>query len=199
MPTAAEQMTGSKRQLDIHSNDDSIDRQLLARIATKDRDAFAELYVSYQPRLFKFIFRLIRTYDIAEEIVNDVMMAVWKGASSYRGEAKVSTWVFGIAYRQTMRRLSKKSLKLVSDYDLESIGDADARNLEREDWVRAGIDALPAAQKAAVMLVFYLGLSLKEAATIADCPVNTIKTRMFHARRKLKATLETVAEPTATS
>ena len=183
----------SNRQHQVRSDDR--DRALVAGIAAQDRDAFSELYANYQPRLFKFVFRLIQTYDVAEELVNDVMLCVWRGADKYRGAAKVSTWIFGIAYRQTMRRVSKKSLSLVDDFDPDQISGADGPNIEQEDWVRAAIDSLPSLQRAAVILVFYAGLTYAEAATIAECPVNTIKTRMFHARRRLKYVLEKKGQP----
>jgi len=178
-----------------NAGSDVHDRALVARIADQNRDAFSELYTNYQPRLFRFIFRLIGVYDVADELVNDVMLSVWRGASKYRGAAKVSTWIFGIAYRQTMRRVSKKALALVDDFNLDNIPASGSPDIEREDWVRAGIDSLPALHRAAVILVFYIGLSYEEAAAIAECPVNTIKTRMFHARQKLKNALETQAQP----
>lgn len=176
---------------------DARDRALVAAIATADRDALGELYRIYHPRLFKFIFRLIGIYDLADELVNDVMLVVWRGAAKFRGAARVSTWIFGIAYRQTMRRVSRRSVQLVSDIDPDTLAAATDTHFEREDWVRQSIDALPPAQRAAVILVFYQGLSYEEAATIAECPVNTIKTRMFHARRKLRELLDRAAEPSA--
>lgn len=186
-------MNALKGRPDNTSNSDQRDRELLAGVAEQDRDALSELYRIYHPRLFKFIYRLTRTYDVADELVNDVMLTVWRSASSYRGAAKASTWIFGIAYRQSMRRLSKKSLALVPDFDPDELSASAGSNIEREDWVQAGIDALPSAQQASVILVFYLGLSYEEAAAVADCPVNTIKTRMFHARRKLRDILESAA------
>ena len=171
------------------------ERELLARIRHRDRDALGELYQVYQPRLFKFIFRLIRDYDVVEELVNDVMLVVWRSADNFRGDARISTWIFGIAYRQSMRRLSRKTLNLVTEIDLDQLSSPDSVDIEKEDWVRAGIAALPAAQRAAVVLVFYNGLSYEEAAAIVECPVGTMKTRMFHARRKLRELLNTAAQP----
>jgi len=183
------------RHTDQQRSAEQRERALLASIAEQDRDALGELYRVYQPRLFKFIFRLIRDYEIVEELVNDVMLVIWRGAAGFRGAAKVSTWIFGIAYRQTMRRLSRRQLKLVADIDPDEFPAPTSADVETEDWVKAGIDALPVTQRAAVILVFYNGLSYAEAAVVADCPVNTIKTRMFHARRKLRELLNQAAQP----
>lgn len=183
------------RQTDEFRAAEQRERALLESIVQHDRDALGELYQVYQPRLFKFIFRLIRDYDIVDELVNDVMLVVWRSAAKFRGESRVSTWIFGIAYRQAMRRLSRKRLDLVTEMDLDKFSGPVRTDIENEDWVRAGIDALPAAQQAVVVLVFYNGLSYAEAAAVTDCPVNTIKTRMFHARRKLRDLLIQAAQP----
>lgn len=170
--------------------DDLEDLALLRRVADGKRDALAALFLRYHPRLFKFVFRLTSSHSIADEMVNDVMLIVWHKADTFRGESKVSTWILGIAYRTAMRRLAKRKTRLArfSNADVPEIGDESP--IETEDWVQHGIEQLPAAQQVTVMLVFYLGLSYDEVAAISDCPTNTVKTRMFHARRKLRAVLE---------
>ena len=183
------------RQTNHKRSNEQRERTLLAQITERDREALGELYQLYQPRLFKFIFRFVRDYDVVEELVNDVMLVVWRSAAKFRGDARISTWILGIAYRQAMRRLSRKTLKVVAEADPDEFSGPDAVDIEQEDWVRAGIDALPAAQQAAIVLVFYNGLSYQEAAAVAGCPVNTIKTRMFHARRKLRDLLPQAALP----
>lgn len=160
--------------------------ELLRRVAARDRDALTALFVRYHPRLFKFVFRLTSSYSIAEELVNDVMLVVWRKADTFRGESQVSTWILGIAYRLTMRTLSRNKIRPVSDLDPDDISATAGSEWETEDWVQRGIESLPAAQQTMVMLVFYLGLSYEEAAAVTDCPVNTVKSRMFHARRKLR-------------
>lgn len=168
---------------------------LLRLIARGDRSALTRLYMMYHARLFKFVFRLTRSYSTADELVNDVMLVVWEKAASFRGDSKVSTWIFGIAYRQTMRRVTKKQLQLSPLTDVENSGHDHDASLEIEDWIKQGLHALPAAQQLTVVLVFYLGLTYEETAKVTDCPVNTVKTRMFHARRKLKEYLSASAVP----
>jgi RNA polymerase sigma-70 factor (ECF subfamily) len=168
---------------------------LLKLVATGDRSALTRLYLLYHARLFTFVFRLTRSYATADEIVNDTMLVVWDKAASFRGDSKVSTWIFGIAYKQTMRRVTRKQLRLSLLTDLDDAGHDHDAIMENEDWVRQGLHTLPAAQKLTVVLVFYLGLTYKETAEVTECPVNTVKTRMFHARRKLKKYLSASAIP----
>lgn len=173
---------------------------LLRRVADDDREAFKELFESYHPRLFTFLFRLTRSHGSAEELANDVLLTLWNSAGRFRGKSKVSTWVFGIAYRKALTHLRKRKLKLVSFGDSEQAAHAvgseeTSGRLECEDWVRQGIDELPAKQKLTVMLVYFLGLSCEETAKVTDVSVGTVKTRMFHARRKLKLHLVASSVP----
>jgi RNA polymerase sigma-70 factor (ECF subfamily) len=173
---------------------------LLRRIADDDREAFVELFENYHPRLFTFLFRMTRSHGSAEELANDVLLTLWKSAGRFRGESKVSTWVFGIAYRQALAHLRKRKLNLVLFGDNEKAAQAASSiepndRLEREDWVRRGIDALPPKQKLTVMLVYFLGLSCEETAAVTGVPASTVKTRMFHARRKMKQNLVASSVP----
>ena len=184
---------GGSRKISQLAGKDSGDLALLELIAAGDRDALTDLYARYHARLFKFVFRLTRSHTAADELVNDIMLAVWRSARNFRGDSKPSTWIFGIAYRQALKRLSRKKLSIASYFDVDHLPDNDARSIEQEDWVRHGVDTLPPAQRLAVELVFYLGLSYGEVAAVTDCPVNTVKTRMFHARRKLRQQLQASA------
>lgn len=168
---------------------------LLRRVAAGDRGAFDELFENYYSRLFAFLFRLTRAHGAAEELANDVMLTLWKDAGRFRGESKVSTWIFGIAYRQALAYLKKRRLSFVSIKDGDAmVGETDAQ-FEREDWVRQGIQALPPKQKLTVMLVYFLGLSCEETASASGVPVNTVKTRMFHARKNMKEYLTASGTP----
>jgi len=171
------------------------EHQLLRSIADDDREAFTELFGIYHPRLFRFLYRLTHSYSISEELVNDIMLLVWRKASAFRGDSKVSTWIFGIAYRQTMKRLSRdKHIGLQLTDDTDSIADRPAVT-DDENWVREGLRSLPAIHRVTATLVFYVGLSYEEVAQVSDCPVSTVKTRMFHARRKLREILPAIALP----
>lgn len=188
-------MTKAQKKPDDHNDRESA---LLQRIAKRDREAITELYRIYHARLFKFIFRLTRSYAAADELVNDIMLLVWQNAGAFRGESKVSTWIFGIAYRQAMRRISRTRMMLAQDSQVDEQPDNQNADIETEDWVWRGLQALPAAQQLTVILVFYVGLSYSETAEVTGCPVNTVKTRMFHARSKLRKSLAESANANVT-
>lgn len=171
------------------ADEEAREAALLRQVAAGDREALTNLYHLYHARLFKFTFRLTRSYTAADELVNDILLVVWQSADRFRGDSKVSTWVFGIAYRKAMRRLSGNKMKLVGEGRWDETAHDDTVDVETEDWIRHGLDALPPAQQMTINLVFFLGLSYTEIAEVMDCPVNTVKTRMYHARRKLRGIL----------
>ena len=169
--------------------DERQEREILARIAAGDRRAFERLFGRYHPQLFRFAYRMTASYEAAEELASDVLLTVWQSADRYAGAAKVSTWIFGIAYRKSLKRLRRRRILPFTLREHDVVDSQAAERAEREDWVRGGIGTLPAAQRLTVLLVYYVGLSCEETAAATGVPVNTVKTRMFHARRKLKAEL----------
>jgi RNA polymerase sigma-70 factor (ECF subfamily) len=123
---------------------------------------------------------------VSEELANDVLLTVWTDAARFRGDAKVSTWVFGIAYRKALSHMRKRRLKFIALDENAAAADSDGARAEAVDWVHQGIESLPSKQRLTVLLVYFVGLSCDEAATATGVPASTVKTRMFHARRKLK-------------
>lgn len=165
--------------------------QLLERLRVGDSSAFEELYRLYQPRLNRFLWTLLRRPTIVEEVVDDTMMVLWNRPESFRGASKLSTWLFAIAYRKAMRGARKQD-EAVEDPELDrrvspepspdqASGQARVRRLLSE-----AIAQLSPAHRAVVDLTYFNGLGYREIATILDCPVDTVKTRMFHARRHLR-------------
>ena len=185
----------SMRESSTAPGGDAHDLELLRRTAAKDREAFESLYHEYHHRLARFLTRMTRHPEIAEEIINDTMWIVWQRASEFRGSSRVSTWVMGIAYRRALKAFRRASVQLVSvDHealDIEAPGDAsaEAEGSQRFELVSRALAELPLEQRLVIELTYYLGHSCAEIAEIVDCPVNTVKTRMFHARRKLRTRL----------
>lgn len=168
---------------------------LLEKIRLGNDGAFETLYRLYHPRLTNFLMKLVRRPPLVEEVLNDTMMVVWQKPDSFHGGSKLSTWIFAIAYR--------KALKGLKRYD-DPIEDPDAPNRESEEespeensahfrrrnLLAEAIQELSPAHRAVVDLTYYHELDYNEIARILDCPVGTVKTRMFHARRQLRRLIE---------
>ncbi|MFO1417506.1 MAG: RNA polymerase sigma factor [Methylotetracoccus sp.] len=172
--------------------DDLDDLELLRKICAADHQAFEQLYKRYYQRLFRFAYRVLRRLESIEEIINDVMYVVWRRAASFNPQGRVSTWIFGIAYRKCLKAsVSGNSSEHVPLDDAEDTMpaqiDGGLRDLEIEDWLSVAFSKLPADQRAVLELTYHQGLHYGEIAEIMQCPENTVKTRMFHARRKIKA------------
>ena len=173
----------------VQNETQDADERSLLQIAAGDRAAFGELFASYYPRLFRFLFRFTRSHGASEELANDVLLTVWSDAAKFRGDSKVSTWIFGIAYRKALANNRKRKSNLVALEDEHAAADHAGVRIEESDWVQDGIEALPNKQRLTIMLVYFLGMSCEETAVATGVPTSTVKTRMFHARRKLKTHL----------
>ncbi len=171
------------------------DRELLTLIAEKrDKQALAELYERYRHSLGGFLRRKLYQDKLVDEVYNDVMMTLWQKADTFRGDSKVSTWIFGIAYRTCLSH-SRKETKHTSvsvDYELEEVADDGESGLV--ELLRAAITELSDDHRTVVEMAYFYGNSIAEIAIMMDCPVNTVKTRLFHARQKLKNIMQTELE-----
>jgi RNA polymerase sigma-70 factor (ECF subfamily) len=121
---------------------------------------------------------------------------VWQRAADFRGASYVSTWIMGIAYRRGLKALKRASVMQLGANDIRD--DAGASHepwsgAERREWLNAALERLPSEQRLVLELAYHLGHSCEEIAEIMNCPVNTVKTRMFHARKKLKVLLPALA------
>lgn len=176
------------------AHDDAEDRRLVARVSAHELAAFETLYRRYHPRLSRFLQRMLRPEHLVEEVLDDTLYVVWKQAERFNGSSKVSTWIFAIAYRKALKALSRHDDPLPEPGadDDQPIADAGERPEARLSLAqaRAAIDtalrALSADQRAAVELTYFHGFSYPEIAQIVDCPTDTVKTRMFHARKRLR-------------
>jgi RNA polymerase sigma-70 factor, ECF subfamily len=180
--------------------DDGAERSLLARIATGDRLALRQFYFLYHRRLQRFLSTVSRDAVLMEEIINDTLLVVWRGAGNFRGDSRVSTWVFGIAYRRALKTLQRAAHRheqqaLPSNEGPETAIDTTALNFERTEWVGAALAQLTVEHRMVVELTYYLGLSCDEVSAVVGCPVGTVKTRLHHARLRLRKALEQLENP----
>jgi RNA polymerase sigma-70 factor, ECF subfamily len=171
---------------------------LLARIATGSEPALRDFYQAYHTRIYAFALKRLRDPADAADVLNEVMLEVWRKAARYEGRARVLTWVLGIANHKLLDRLRRRGRHATEALDenlAADVPDADAALAGAQDAarVRRCLDVLSDAHRLIVHLAFFEELPYEEIAEIADCPVNTVKTRMFHAKRRLKRCLAGMA------
>ncbi|MEA3138883.1 MAG: polymerase sigma-70 factor, subfamily [Gammaproteobacteria bacterium] len=164
------------------------DSELLIAIAGGSRQALGDLYLGYHRRLVRFLSRFTSSYENTEEIINDTFLVVWQTAKDFRFESQVSTWIVSIAYRTLTKSLrSQKNHLQVQSWGQSTEQSVDPTlNAEVQDWLTQGLSQLPVEQRLTLELAFHMGHSLHEIASITDCPVSTVKARLFHARAKLR-------------
>ena len=166
------------------------------RIAAGDREALGELYACYQRVLFNYLLQLTPDYGLAEEILQDTLVAVWKSAHRFEGRSSLQTWLIGIARRQAHNTLRQRKLPLADESEMEGLV---ATEPEPEAFTLASIarDELAEAfrqlgplHREVLVLVFVYELSYEETASILGAPVGTVKSRICNARRALRAVLD---------
>ena len=182
----------------IEPLDGSEAARLVAAIAhAGDRQAFAQLFAFYAPRLKTFLSRQGFSASDCDDLIQDTMLAVWRKAWQFDAEAgAVSTWIFTICRnlgidrrRRVARRLKDSDLPPMSDIDPSPSAEGEIISREDETRVRRALDQLPPDQREAILLIGAAGFSYEEAATICGCAVGTVKSRVSRARSRLQIML----------
>ena len=168
--------------------------RLLQRIGQADEAAFRELYRAFSRRLYAYVLRQHGDPAQAEEIVSDTLYEVWRAPDKFRGDAQFSTWLIGIARNKVLMAFRSRKPDAVHD-DLDDVAESVAADepgafdilarQQRQEGVRHCVDKLSKEHRECVHLVFYKNIALAEVATLQACPESTVKTRLFHARKKL--------------
>jgi len=185
-------MTG---RADRAQSERDADLRLIALVGRGDAEAFRELYRKYQTRLTRFLANLVRQPQIVEEVLDDTLMVVWERAADFKGESKLSTWIFAIAYRKAMKAVRRYDVP-IEDHDAENRASNEATpeeafgQMRLHNLLRGAMAELSPDHRGVVELTYFQDLSYREIAEIMDCPVDTVKTRMFYARRHLKRRLD---------
>lgn len=167
------------------------DAALLTAIAAGDKRALRTLYARHHVRLFRFLVRLTDDPASAEELLSDVFLDVWRQAGRYEGRSQVSTWLIGIARNKALsarRRRTTEPLDEETAMLIEDPADNPEVTLAKRETSAILNDCLAelsAAHREIVDLVYYHGKTIEEVAEIVGAPQNTVKTRMFYARKRL--------------
>jgi RNA polymerase sigma-70 factor (ECF subfamily) len=173
------------------SNAVASDLALLQRMAGGDRAALQTLFARHYTRVYRFAMRQVRSEEMAEEIANDVFLESWRQAGRFEGRSAVSTWLLAIAYNKARMALRSRKIHVSDDdYLIELQDGADNPEMvklkaDKARAIRTLTERLSPEQRAVIDLVYYHEKGLREVADILDIPENTVKTRLFHARKRL--------------
>jgi RNA polymerase sigma-70 factor, ECF subfamily len=166
---------------------------LLDRIGRREEPALRELHALFAPRIYAFAMHRLRDHHDAETVAVDTLYDVWKKPAAFRGESRFSTWLMGIAHHKvlTLLRQRRGHQEDIDDHAAELSAPEPGPDVEMEDDERrrllaACMQRLDDFRRQCLHLVFVEGMSLADVALIQQIPVNTVKTRLFHARRKLQ-------------
>lgn len=172
------------------------DRDLVRRIALGDSRAMGVLYERHATALYRFALVRAGYPDVAEDVVQETMLAVWRGAAAFRGESPVRTWLFGICRNKVGEALRRRrvpgdetvmALRALDPETGSARGAGEQAEASVSFW--EAFSVLSDEHREVLLLVFHHGFSLEETARIIGVPVGTVKSRTYHARRRLEAAL----------
>ena len=169
----------------------SSDQALLARIARGDQLAMRILFARHQTTVYRWILRLVHNEALAEDLLSEVFLDVWRQAGSFQGRSSVSTWLLAIARHKALsarrRRIDDQlDETLVAEMpDPADDPEIALQKKDRSELLRKALSSLSDEHREVLDLVYYHGRSVKETAQIVGVGEATVKTRMFYARRKL--------------
>ncbi|MDY0873019.1 sigma-70 family RNA polymerase sigma factor [Dongia rigui] len=172
------------------------DGKLLDGIAKGDRVAFTEFYQRHNRSLFAFLVKMVRDRELAEEVLSETMLDVWRQAGRFEGKSSVTTWLFSIGHHKAvsrLRRMREVALDEEVAANIEDSGptpDMQASDKDMSRLLARLIECLSLDHREILQLAYYQEFSVQEIAEVLDLPENTVKTRMFYARQRLKALLE---------
>lgn len=173
------------------------DEKLVVRIARGEQAALRDLFARHYSRVYRFVCRFLKDREAIEEVVNDTFLIAWQEAPRFEGRSQVATWLLGIARHRALgavraRRAPPESLDEQDETTLVDPNERVDARMQREDsnhYLRRCVAMLPCEQALVIELHYFRDKSLKEAAALTGVPLNTVKTRMFLARKKLATML----------
>lgn len=167
------------------------DEVLIGRIAQGDRLAMQVLFARHHVRVYRFVLRLVGDPATAEDLISEVFLDVWRQADRFEGRSAVSTWILGIARFKALSVLRKQPDKTLDEEMAATIADPSddpevvVQKKDKSEILRRCLSALSPEHREIIDLVYYHEKSVEEVAEIVGIPENTVKTRMFYARKKL--------------
>jgi RNA polymerase sigma-70 factor, ECF subfamily len=172
------------------------DEVLIGRIASGDRLAMQVLFARHHVRVYRFVLRLVGDSGTAEDLISEVFLDVWRQASRFEARSAVSTWLLAIARYKALSALRKRTDEELDEETAEAIPDTSdtpeeaVQKKDKSEILRKCLTSLSPEHREIIDLVYYHEKSVEEVATIVGIPENTVKTRMFYARKRLSELLK---------
>ncbi|HUI15536.1 MAG TPA: sigma-70 family RNA polymerase sigma factor [Xanthobacteraceae bacterium] len=167
------------------------DQTLIGLIAKGDKDAMRLLFARHHLRVFRFLTRIVKSEETAEDLLNEVFLDVWRGARGFEARSQVTTWILGIARYKALSALRQRSYTPLDDDVAESLEDTaddpevSMQKTDRSAVLQACLRQLSSAHRQVIDLVYYHEQSIEEIARVIGVLANTVKTRVFHARKRI--------------
>ena len=181
-----------KRRMNFKQKTDS---EILACIARGKKEGLDQLYDRHGKKMFAYALRLTSDAGMAEDVLQESLIAAWQGASRFRGEGRVIAWLLGIVHHKAMHALRSRQHLSFEELNSEPrdhtpLPDEQVSSQEQSRSLRSGLENLSLEHRMVLDLVFYQGLSLKETAEICGCPTGTVKSRLNYAKKALRGNLQ---------
>lgn len=183
------------------TNDDQI---LIEAIQNGDTRAYAQLVSRYKDLVFTLAIRMLKHREEAEEVAQDTFIKVFKSLDKFKGDSKFSTWIYRVAYNTCLDRIKKNKKHLndvtIDEYTFNKLDTIDNAldNIIKEEkstLIKNCINKLPEDSSALLTLFYFEELSLDEISKIINVEANTVKVKLFRARKKLAVILEQYLQP----
>jgi RNA polymerase sigma factor (sigma-70 family) len=169
---------------------------LLQRIARQDEGALEELYQKYAASLLAYLSGRLGDARLAEEVLQDVMLAAWRNAPRFRGECRVRTWLLAIAHNRAINAYHRQIRPTALETPLDDpMPIQKGEMVGKYDDLHTAIQSLPVEQRETLELVFYHGLSLQETALVLKIAPGTVKSRLHRAKARLREWINRGSEP----
>jgi RNA polymerase sigma-70 factor, ECF subfamily len=194
-PPAALQAPDQAASDEAACDEAASDEVLIVRIAAGDKRAMQALYGRHHVRLYRFVLRLVRDRQLAEDLVSEAFLDAWRGASTFGARSAASTWLMAIARFKALSALRRRGETPLDDETIAATADSaddpevSIRKKQQGEILRDCLERLSPDHRETIDLVYYQGMGIGEVAAIVGIPASTVKTRMFHARRQLSVLL----------
>jgi RNA polymerase sigma-70 factor (ECF subfamily) len=173
------------------NNTTTRERELFRRVVDGDEDAFRKLYDQIHKKVFYYLHRLLREQEAAEDIMVETFTEAWRCAGKYRGDSSVRTWIFGIARNLAMNEMRRRKIhmSLEEHPHLTDGGMPDMAAYDRKKVIKDSLSRISDKHREVLDLVFFHEMNYQEVSEVLGIPVNTVKTRVFHAKDAMRRTM----------